>query len=42
MIIGEKEFEQIIVTDNKGGVLVVISDTEIIEHDNIKIIMDEV
>lgn len=34
MIIGNEEFEQITVTDKDGGVLAVISDTEIISHDD--------
>lgn len=34
MIIGNEEFEQITVTDRDGGVLAVISDTEIISHDD--------
>jgi len=41
MKIGDKEYEQIIVTDKKGHVLAVISDTEVIESDDANVILDE-
>lgn len=42
MIIGNREVEQIIITDNNDGLLVIVSDDEIVNHDGIKVIIDGV
>lgn len=40
MIIGNEYYESIIITDSEGGVLAIISDEEIIEHEGYKVILD--
>ncbi len=37
MTIGGKEYEQIIVTDTEGGVLALIDDEDIVEHEDCKV-----
>ncbi len=40
MIIGKKEYEQIVITNESGEVLAVISDLEIIELDGCKVTLN--
>lgn len=40
MIIGDKDYDSIIITDSDGGVLAVVSDTEIIERDGFEVILE--
>ena len=41
MEIGEKEYSQIVITDNQDEILAIISDKEIIERDGCKVRLDE-
>lgn len=40
MEIGEKEYSQIVITDNQDEILAIISDKEIIERDGCKVRLD--
>lgn len=40
MIIGENHYEMIIVTDIEGGVIAIINDEEIVEHEGYKVILE--
>jgi len=40
MKINDKEIQKIVVTGKDGEVLVVITDTEIVEHKGIKVVID--
>ena len=39
MVIGNKEYEQVIITDNENNVLAIITDENIIEEDSCKVVM---
>ena len=39
MVIGNKEYEQVIITDNENNVLASITDENIIEEDSCKVVM---
>lgn len=40
MKIGEETFESIIIIDSVGGVIAIITDEEIVEHDGYKVILE--
>ncbi|WFA10345.1 hypothetical protein [Tissierella sp. Yu-01] len=40
MKIGVENYESIIITDSEGGVLAIVSDKEIIEHEGYKVILE--
>ncbi|TDX49113.1 hypothetical protein [Orenia marismortui] len=40
MIVGEEKINSITITDNEGGVLAVINDKKIVEHEGYKVILE--
>lgn len=40
MVIGKQDYESIIITDSDGGVIAIINDEEIVEHEGYKVILE--
>jgi hypothetical protein len=40
MQIGKQDYKSIIITDSEGGVIAIVTDDEIVEHDGYKVILE--